>query len=233
MRSTPFRPNQVLGDVEILTGILPDKPRYHRCRCLLCGRELLLNANGVRAAEHGGCASCRRAAAIAAAEKTARDNFVGKRFGELLVLDVKLGASNGIQNKTMICRCLCDCGRTIETRLSRLVAGGALSCGHKTPGNLAKGHAAVADESVSGTRISSLSQKLSKNNTSGYKGVSMIRRGKYAGLYRAYIYFRRKQYDLGVYVRVEDAAAARAEAEARIYGDFLAWYAAISQKKED
>lgn len=224
MYAPAFVPGQVLGDVEILTGILPDKPRYHRCRCRLCGQELLLTANGIRAAEHGGCASCRRAAAIAAAEQAARAALVGQRFGELLVLDVKLGSVKGTPKRLMVCHCRCDCGKEIDTPRSRLESGGARSCGHKTPANLAKGKAVVAAQSVAGTRVSSLSQRLSKNNTSGYKGVSLIRYGRQAGMYRAYIFFRRKQYSLGLYRDIEDAAAARAVAEKRIFGDFIAWY---------
>lgn len=99
-----------------------------------------------------------------------------------------------------------------------------MSCGHMTPDNLAKGMEAVLADSVTGTRVSALSQQLSKNNTSGYKGVSQIRLGRCAGMYRAYINFRRKQYNLGQYRKLEEAVAARAEAEEQIYGDFIAWY---------
>ncbi|MEY8396201.1 hypothetical protein AALB64_15525 [Lachnospiraceae bacterium 45-P1] len=42
--------------------------------------------------------------------------------------------------------------------------------------------------------------------------------------YRAYINFQRKQYSLGLFSRIEDAVAARKEAERQIYGDFLRWY---------
>lgn len=224
MSAPAFYPGQILGDVEILTGVLPDKPHYHQCRCRLCGMDLLLTANGIRAAEHGGCAACRKAAKVSAAETAARSALVGQRFGELLVLDAWMDHIKGSTQRMIVCRCCCDCGAEIVTPRARLESGGARTCGHNTPDNLAKGQAVVAAESVTGTRVSSLTQRLSKNNTSGYKGVSMIRRGRSAGMYRAYINFRRKQYPLGQFRRIEDAVAARVEAEERIYGDFLAWY---------
>ena len=36
--------------------------------------------------------------------------------------------------------------------------------------------------------------------------------------------FQKKCYYLGGYDRIEDAAKARAEAEEKIFGDFLRWY---------
>lgn len=235
MRPGAFIAGQILGDVEILSGILPDRPHYHKCRCRLCGQELLLTANGIRAAEHGGCAACRHAASVSAAEQAARTALVGQRFGELLVLDAWLDHVKGSTKRMIVCRCRCDCGAEIVTTRARLERGGAKTCGHNTPDNLAKGQKAVAAESVTGTRVSSLSQRLSKNSTSGHKGVSMIRSGRSAGLYRAYINFRRKQYYLGEYRRIDDAVAARAVAEERIYGDFLSWYEANfgKAKKEE
>ena len=52
------------------------------------------------------------------------------------------------------------------------------------------------------------SKKLPANNTSGYKGVYWIR-----GKYIAKIVFQKKQYFLGAYENIEDAAEARREAE--------------------
>lgn len=36
--------------------------------------------------------------------------------------------------------------------------------------------------------------------------------------------FKKKCYYLGGYSRLEDAAKARAEAEEKVFGDFLKWY---------
>lgn len=52
------------------------------------------------------------------------------------------------------------------------------------------------------------SQKLPRDNTTGYKGVYLVR-----GKYLAKIVFQKKQYFLGTYDNIEDAASARKEAE--------------------
>lgn len=52
------------------------------------------------------------------------------------------------------------------------------------------------------------SRKVPTDNTTGYKGVYLIR-----GKYVAKIVFQKKQYFLGTYENIEDAAEARREAE--------------------
>ena len=42
--------------------------------------------------------------------------------------------------------------------------------------------------------------------------------------YRSYITFKRKQYSLGCYKKLEEAIEARKKAEENIYGGFLEWY---------
>ena len=60
-----------------------------------------------------------------------------------------------------------------------------------------------------------------KTNTSGVKGVYY---SKKRDKWIAQIMFQQKCYYLGGYDRIEDAAEARAEAEEKIFGDFLRWY---------
>ncbi len=60
-----------------------------------------------------------------------------------------------------------------------------------------------------------------KTNTSGVRGVYYSsKRNKWI----AQIMFKQKCYYLGGYDRIEEAAQARAEAEEKIFGDFLKWY---------
>lgn len=56
------------------------------------------------------------------------------------------------------------------------------------------------------------SQKLPRDNTTGYKGVYLVR-----GKYLAKIVFQKKQYFLGTYDSIEEAAAARKSAEALLF----------------
>ena len=71
------------------------------------------------------------------------------------------------------------------------------------------------------TCLNSLTQKKSKNNTSGVKGVSWdSSRGKW----RAQITFKRKNYGLGSYSTKEEAIRARKEAEEKLFKPILEKY---------
>jgi hypothetical protein len=89
--------------------------------------------------------------------------------------------------------------------------------------SLKKGREITKELTVGGTVVSAIDgkRKLNKNNSSGYKGVSYNEKEK---KYRAYIFFKRKQYHLGEYAKLEDAVQARKEAEKKIFGGFLEWY---------
>ena len=60
-----------------------------------------------------------------------------------------------------------------------------------------------------------------KNNTSGVRGVYY---NKKRHKWIAQIMFKQKCYYLGGYDQIDDAAKARAEAEEKLFGDFLKWY---------
>ena len=73
---------------------------------------------------------------------------------------------------------------------------------------------------VDGTSISHLrSKRTPKNNTTGVRGVYLIR-----GKYVAKIVFQKKQYLLGTYDRIEDAAEARKAAEEIVNDRVAAFY---------
>ena len=61
--------------------------------------------------------------------------------------------------------------------------------------------------------------KIFKNNTSGVNGVS-----KWGDKYRVNIFYKKKQYSLGYFDTIEEAAEMRAEADSHKNGDFLEWY---------
>jgi len=60
-----------------------------------------------------------------------------------------------------------------------------------------------------------------KTNTSGVRGVYY---NKKRHKWIAQIMFQQKCYYLGGYDQIDDAAEARAEAEEKLFGDFLKWY---------
>ena len=74
---------------------------------------------------------------------------------------------------------------------------------------------------VDGTNIENLASKVGKSNTSGRRGVSWNKRRK---KWQAYIMFKKKMYQLGMYDKKEDAAKARKEAEDKYFNSFLAEY---------
>lgn len=82
---------------------------------------------------------------------------------------------------------------------------------------------------VAGTSLDMIqSQKLSESNTTGYKGVYLIR-GKYA----AKIVFQRKQYYLGSFSNAEEAARARKEAEELLFDGTAEYYDRWQKRAEE
>lgn len=63
-------------------------------------------------------------------------------------------------------------------------------------------------------------RKLNKNNTSGYKGVSLCKRGPKAGLFAAAIQVRFKQHHLGHFPTADLAHSAYCNAAERLHGEF-------------
>ena len=74
---------------------------------------------------------------------------------------------------------------------------------------------------VENTCVQSLAQRMSKNNTSGIKGVSW---DKQRGMWKAQITFKGKNYYLGRYDKKEEAAAARKEAEKEVFWPIIKKY---------
>ena len=71
------------------------------------------------------------------------------------------------------------------------------------------------------------SKKVPTDNTTGYKGVYLIK-----GKYVAKIVFQKKQYFLGTYDDIADAAQARKEAEEVLFDGVAAHYEAWKQKAD-
>lgn len=63
------------------------------------------------------------------------------------------------------------------------------------------------------------SRKVPKNSSTGVRGVYLVR-----NKYVAKIVFQKKQYRLGTYERMEDAAQARREAEISLNETFVVYY---------
>lgn len=214
----PLKIGSSLGNITV-EAFAPSKKYncFYKFRCKKCG-GVFYGPGGYLRMYSTGCPSCQRTQRI---EKRVQGH-IGDIYGTLKVIgpwkDQKRGSGSDISVK---CKCL-KCGSETYIPLSRLKTGGAKTCKFcNRAENLPKGAKAVKENSVCGTRVDTLGKKISKNNTSGYIGVSYHKR---RGKYRAYIFFQRKQYWLGQYDTVEEAAEARRIGEEKIYGDFLKWY---------
>lgn len=177
------------------------------CRCD-CGKLTEVSTNALA---QGGTKSCG-CGKVDALKKNAK-GLAGQRFGRLVTIeptDKRMGGS-------VVWRCHCDCGGEALVSYNSLTSGNTKSCGCLT-----KEHEGPPTymHYIEGTCVEMLERKgLRSDNTSGYTGV-VAHRGKW----RAQITFRGKNYTIGTYTRIEDAAAARKEAEDRIFGEFLEWY---------
>lgn len=182
---------------------------YYLCKCD-CGTVREVSGDSLRAGTSTSC-GCVSKNKLIARHREQDDDLTGQKCGEITVIRYN-GVSEGGRRLWL---CQCSCGNTINLTTTQIKSGKIKSCGHLYKTEVAK----IAD---CGTNPASIaSQKMSKRNTSGIKGVWYDqRRGKWT----ADIMFRRKKYRLGRYKKKEDAAAARKEAEERLHGGFLEWY---------
>lgn len=176
------------------------------CRCS-CGREYdcpaTLLVMGKRT--HCGCKTRRG---------RLRD-ITGQKFGRLTVLHPLEQRDDG---GSVIWHCRCDCGNEIDVSYNRLVYGNQKSCGCRK-----REHDQQLQELltyVDGTLLDLIrSRKLPRDNTTGCKGVYLVK-----GRYQAKIVFQKKQYYLGVYQSVQEAAQAREKVEEALFGAVDAYY---------
>lgn len=105
------------------------------------------------------------------------DNYIGKKFGRLLVKDITFLYSGNRRRKFAVC--LCDCGKEHVTRLDGILSGLTVSCGcNKNSKNKLKNYRT----GMSGTRIHDIyhsmkARCLNKNNCSfgnyGGRGITV------------------------------------------------------------
>lgn len=169
------------------------------CECA-CGKETLVATSKLKQGLTKSC-GCRI--------HKAKD-LAGQRFGRLVARQIVKPEGKGAH-----WLCDCDCGGSATVPAGSLVRGITRSCGCLLRETQEQAMARSAALRVEGTNLGNLTEKLSKNNTSGHKGVTFDKaRRKWV----AQITVRRENIRLGRYDDIEDAIAAREEAE-RIYFD--------------
>ena len=151
----------------------------------------------------------------------------GDRFGMLTVIK-KSPTKKGHPNEWV---CQCDCGNMKIATSSGLIRSVTTSCGCQ----LKKSSKKVWKENlglqiVENTNLSKLTNKRTKANTSGVRGVCFHKR---EGKWMAYIGIKGKDIFLGYYTSLGDAAKARRAAEEKYYKPILQKYAKVLNTKKD
>lgn len=181
---------------------------WWRCSCA-CGEEYEVPGTLLVTGKRTNCGGS------AHERQYARADITNQRFHDLVAL---YPTSKRDGKGFVIWHCRCDCGNEIDISYNALVYSTVKSCGCRKKEHEQKLHSFLTH--IDGTSIDAIrSKKVPADNTTGYKGVYFIR-----GKYVAKIVFQKKQYFLGTYDNIEDAAAARAEAEETLFGGMETFY---------
>lgn len=144
----------------------------------------------------------------------------GDRFGRLTVVAETEERYHG----TIVWVCKCECGNENKVPSARLSRGHTRSCGCMLDEHLSSVREKLV---VDGTNLGHIaSKKISKNNTSGHRGVTY---NVATGKWRAYIGFKGKIITLGGFDRIEDAVKARLGAEEQYFKPTLEKYSELAR----
>lgn len=126
----------------------------------------------------------------------------------------------------VIWHCKCDCGNEVDVSYNELVYSMRKSCGCQKKKHDQELHESLTR--VAGTSLDMIaSKKTPANNTSGIRGV-YYSRGKWC----AKIVFQKRQYQLGQYTTIEEAAQARKAAEELLFDGAVTHYTRWKEKAD-
>lgn len=185
--------------------------RRYLCKCV-CGNEKIVKMNKLRDGTTKSC-GCYNKERVS---ETQSLDLTGKTFGKLTVLK---RSDKKSRHRYTIWECQCECGNKTEVKGSSLMEGVSTSCGCNK-----KEHGKEMQKKLEktyrkdGVLTSNLISKLSKDNTSGFKGVSYAKDRK---KYRAYITIKKKQIKLGDFNTLEEAVEARRKAEETYHQPYI------------
>lgn len=156
------------------------------------------------------------------------EDLTGKTINGLEVLRLERVIENqGKNRKEYSWKCKCKrCGNEIVLRSSNIKRRKNQYCGCLSKNNiklqLDKGIEYRKNNILKeGTRLDNISNKLSKANTTGVRGVTF---DKQTNKYRATIEFKGQKYDLGRYATLDKAKEIRQKAEEKFYKPILEKY---------
>lgn len=145
-------------------------------------------------------------------------DLTGQRFGRLTAVE-RVGTA---KNRQSLWKCKCDCGNETVVHYGNLKSGHTISCGclkkEITLGKIKKQNQILCKDR---TMLCMLTQKTSKNNTSGIKGVYWKKKSQKWGVK---IGFKNRQKHIGLFSTLEAATKARALAEEEYFQPILDKY---------
>lgn len=217
-----------------LIALEPTDVRRHgnvlwKCQCD-CGNICYIVSNSLRRGLTTSCGCYAKEVNRKKLDKYIKTNdLTGQRFGRLLALE----PTDMRRQASVVWKCQCDCGNTHYVASRSLLGGSTTSCGcfgkETSRKQLNKNSVEYKKRNlVAGTNIEMQTRKANKNSTTGVRGVAYMKK---SGLYRAFISFQGKQYDLGSYENIDEAIAKRKGAEEKLYSEFWARYNASKDKK--
>lgn len=196
-------------------------PYYYTCRCQKCGVVKDVYKSSLVLGKSSMCPSCASSkphpGLTASRMKAAQERYLGQTINGWKVLQILPASKKG---EGLLCRVVCPvCGKETTTRVGRLPhIKRCAACNHDIKKKVDAIHStAWADGSSLAAVKSRMNGATNRNSATGANGVSRLPDGRY----RAYINFKRKQFRLGNFSTLEDAAAARKAAERLIYGEYL------------
>ena len=212
-----YKEGKHYGMVKILS-IARYKPRYYILECQRCGKQFTVSSSEV-IKNANGCSECRAKDHEENLRKEYDEKYSGKTYGNLKILNYT-GERNSQNAILALCECQL-CGRITKIPYTKITSGQSKKCRFCNAAQLYAGREIGTALSKGGSRVLNLKRsKPNKNGSTGHIGVSRRKNGKY----RAYISLKRKQYHLGLYQTLEEAIAARKEAEEKYHEEFIEWY---------
>ena len=210
---------KVFGDLTVLSR--SEKVRKNggviwNCRCS-CGESCEVLATLLITGKQTNCKGA------AHEKKYITADIAGKKFGKLTVL---YATEKRDRKGSVIWHCHCDCGNDIDMSYNVLMYSTVQSCGCKRKEHGSKLHTSLTH--IGGTCLDMIkSEKIPSNNTTGSKGVYLIR-----GKYVAKITLQKKTYSLGTFSNIEEAIESRKTAEKELFGILSEYYNKYKAKVE-
>lgn len=211
--------NDHVGEIhyqlEIKSAYRQNSQLYVNCECS-CGKKCTIRYDRLLSGNTTSCGCIGKKNLLKPIDLTGKVNSYGVRALYQI----------GKGDKSYIWHCVCSCGKEFDIAAQEFKK--IKSCGCAQDKARRKQANTILSElreaaRQDGTYIFSIkNKKMLKNNKSGIRGVCWNNsRNKWV----AQITFKGKNYYLGRYDKIEEAAKIRKIAEEKIFGDFLKWFA--------